>query len=437
MANLAVLGGMPSGRFTTPRWPQAAPTAASRVREVLEGGSWSAVPLPGQSGPPAFSAKFARDFAEFIGAPYCVATTNGSSALVIALEALDVGVGDEVIIPGLTWLANATTVLRVNATPVMVDVDPATLCTSPAAIEAAITDRTKAIVVVHLYGSVADLDAILAIGERRGIPVIEDCSHAHGAAWQGRPVGSWGTVGTFSMQAKKLLTAGEGGATVCRTEDLYDRLYQAHFDGRFPPDAEGSQTSDGPARVRTLNSGANHRIPEFCAAVLTAQLETLPEQNRLRAENAAVVDKLLADVEGLILPPTQPSVNERTYYYYWLRIEPEAFGGVGATAVCQALKAETGLAFQPTYLPMYRDPQYRGRQHRRFQLEGIDPGPLQYPPGGLPEIERAHREVLTFHHPALLSQDATAFDALPVAIRKIQRNIRELQDYEAELARVP
>jgi L-glutamine:2-deoxy-scyllo-inosose/3-amino-2,3-dideoxy-scyllo-inosose aminotransferase len=434
MAYLAVLGGAPSGHFRTPRWPQPAPTAASRVRDVLENGFWSS-PLPGQSGPPAASAQFARHFAEFIGVPFCVPVMNGSSALVVALEALDVGAGDEVVIPGLTWLANATTVLRVNATPVMVDVDPATLCASPAAIEAAITERTKAIVVVHLYSSVADLDAVLAIGERHGIPVIEDCSHAHGAAWKGRRVGSWGAVGTFSMQAKKLLTAGEGGATVCRTESLYDRLFQAHSDGRLPPDGTGSQTSDRSGG--TLTSGANHRISEIGAAVLDAQLESLPEQNRQRAANAAVVDKLLADVEGLILSLARPSVTERTYYYYWLRIEPEAFGGVSAGTVCEALTAEIGLPFQPTYLPLYRDPQYRPHKHRRFRVEGINPALLHGPPGGLPEIERARREVVTFHHPALLSDDTTAFEALPEAIRKLQRNIRELQDYEAERVRLP
>lgn len=434
MAELAVLGGTPCGRFPTPRWPQAAPSAAGRVADVLRDGFWSS-PVPGQSGPPAASALFARRFAEFVGTPYCVPAVNGSSALVMALEALDVGAGDEVVVPGLTWLANATTVLRVNATPVMVDVDPATLCASPTAIEAAVTERTRAIVVVHLYSSVADLDAILAIGARHGVPVIEDCSHAHGAAWKGRRVGAWGTVGTFSMQAKKLLTAGEGGAAVCGTEDLYERLFQAHSDGRLPPGAVGPRAPDG--RARALTSGANHRMPEICAAVLSAQLEALPEQNLRRAKSAAAVDAMLADAGGLILPETQPSVTERTYYYYWFRLVPEAFGGVAAAAVCQALAAETGLAFQPTYLPTYRDPQYRPRKLRRFRIGGGDPNPLRDRPGGLPEVERAHREVVAFHHPALLSDDVAAFEVLPEAVAKIQRNVRELRAHEAGLNRLP
>ncbi|MDQ0935385.1 DegT/DnrJ/EryC1/StrS family aminotransferase [Streptomyces turgidiscabies] len=230
MAKLAIHGGQPVGYFTVPAWPRPAPNALRNVEAVLASGRWS---VPGNwQGHPSAEARFAAHFADFLGGPHCVPTTNGTAALVVALEALDVGAGDEVIVPGLTWVANASTVLAVNATPVMVDIDPASLCASPAAIEAAISDRTRAIVVVHLFSSVADLDAILAISERYGVPVIEDCSHAHGASWRGRRVGTWGVAGTFSMQEKKLLTAGEGGAVVCQSDALHDRLYQLRSDGR-------------------------------------------------------------------------------------------------------------------------------------------------------------------------------------------------------------
>jgi L-glutamine:2-deoxy-scyllo-inosose/3-amino-2,3-dideoxy-scyllo-inosose aminotransferase len=305
----------------------------------------------------------------------------------------------------------------------MVDIDPATLCASPAAIETAITERTRAIVVVHLYSSVADLDAILAISDRHGIPVVEDCSHAHGASWRGRRVGTWGAVGTFSMQERKLLTSGEGGAVVCRDGDLADRLTQLRSDGRrfatHPVEGESELVANCSV------AGTNYCMSELCAAVLDAQLEALPEQNRRRAENAAIVDKLLEELPGVTPVRALPSVTERTYYQYAVRIDREAFGGVTATTVSRALTAETGLPFQAPYPPMYRHPLYRPRTKRRFLLEGCDPGRLDEPAGGLPETERAHLEVLTLHHPVLLAPDG-AFEALPEAIEKVQREAASL-----------
>ncbi|MET7575522.1 DegT/DnrJ/EryC1/StrS family aminotransferase [Streptomyces sp. NPDC005492] len=414
------------GHFTVPAWPRPAPNALRNLQAVLESGRWS---LPGPwQGHASAEARFAAHFADFLGAPHCVPTTNGSSALVVAMEALDVGVGDEVIVPGLTWVANASTVLAVNATPVMVDIDPSTLCASPTAIEAAVTERTRAIVVVHLFSSVVDLDAVLAIGERHGIPVIEDCSHAHGASWRGRRVGTWGTVGTFSMQEKKLLTSGEGGAVVCRDPDLADRMFQLRSDGRRlaarPVEGESELVADCSV------AGTNYCMSELCAAVLDAQLEALPEQNLRRAENAATVDKLLQELPGLAPVRALPSVTERTYYQYAVRIDREAFGGVTAETVSRALAAETGLPFQTPYPPMYRHPLHRPRTKRRFLLVGRDPSRLDGPAGGLPETERAHREVLTLHHSVLLAP-AGAFETLPAAIEKLQQQAGSLRAVES------
>jgi dTDP-4-amino-4,6-dideoxygalactose transaminase len=341
-------------------------------------------------------------------------------------------VGDEVLIPALTWVANSTSVLIVNATPIMVDIDPATLCASPSAIEAAITERTRAIVVVHLFSSVADLDAILAIGDRHGIPVIEDCSHAHGASWRGRRVGTWGAIGTFSMQEKKLLTAGEGGAAVCRNAELYDRLCQLRADGRRP----GRQRVEGEAELTPDCSvaGTNYCMSEMCAAVLEAQLDTLPAQNHLRAENAAVVDKLLAPVAGVIPVGAPTSVTDRTYYYYTARIDPEAFGGATAATVCRALAAETGLPFQPTYPPLYRHPLYKPATKRSFLIDRHDLARLLPAPGSCPQTERAYAQILTLHHPALLAPPAT-FEILPAAIEKLQRNLAGLRAQDAVTGR--
>jgi L-glutamine:2-deoxy-scyllo-inosose/3-amino-2,3-dideoxy-scyllo-inosose aminotransferase len=422
MTTLAIDGGEPVGQFTIPPWPLAAPRALTNVQQVLESRRWSVAGVRG-SGPSA-EERFAGRYAEFIGVPYCVPTNNGTSALVVAMQALGVGTGDEVIVPALTWVANATSVLVVNATPTMVDIDPATLCASPATIEAAITERTRAIVLVHLFSSVADLDAILAIGDRHGIPVIEDCSHAHGASWRGRRVGTWGAAGAFSMQEKKLLASGEGGAVVCRDAELYDRLYQLRFDGRRAREQRVEGEYD--FTLDTTVTGSNYCMSEVCAAVLDAQLDSVPAQNAHRRENAAVVDKLLAEVAGVTPVAALAGVTERTFYYYAARIEPEAFGGATAATVCRALAAETGLPFQPTYPPLYRHPLFKPGTNRSF-LPGW-PGPEQVlpSPDRCPETERAHREILTFHHPALLAS-ATDFELLPAAIEKVQRHAARLR----------
>jgi L-glutamine:2-deoxy-scyllo-inosose/3-amino-2,3-dideoxy-scyllo-inosose aminotransferase len=173
------------------------------LAEVLGSGRWA------YDGP--VESEFERRFAELQTARYGLCVANGTVALQLALEALDIGVGDEVIVPGFTWQATVATVVDVNAMPVLVDADPETYCPDPSLVEAAITPRTRAIVVVHLYNSLTDMDRILEIARRHGLYVVEDCAHSHGSRWRGQGVGSIGDIGTFSFQASKTLTAGEGG----------------------------------------------------------------------------------------------------------------------------------------------------------------------------------------------------------------------------------
>lgn len=427
MSILAVLGGTPAGRVETPRWPQPGPRATELLSEVLASGRWTV------SGPrqrdDGMEDRFARAFARFNEIAYCVATANGTSALLMALEALGVGAGDEVIIPGLTWVANASTVLAVNATPIMVDIDPETLCLAPRSVEAAITERTKAIVVVHLYSSVADLDAILTIAERHEILVVEDCAQAHGARWSGRRVGTLGAIGTFSMQQTKLLTAGEGGAAICHSVDLYDRLFQLRADGRrravAPVPGEMELIMDSTVM------GSNYCMSEFGAAVLLDQLALLEEQHTTRDTAAALLSQALAEVLGVTLIAALPQVTTRTWYYYTFRIDRQAFGDVDAATLCQALSAETGIAFQPTYPPLDRHPLYQPHTKPRYSAEHavrlrLDPRQFH-----LPEAVRAYEETVTFHHSVLLG-DASELEIIPDALCKIQTVPEELQRLQRE-----
>ena len=207
-----------------PTWPIFDDETLEAVKGVLQSGRWT---LSG----PAVDADlrervFARKWADFVGTRYCVPTNTGTAGLTIALEAMGIGYGDEVLVPGLTWVACATAVANVNAIPVLVDINPDTLAMDPRDAERAITTRTRAIMAVHLYGSMADLDALGSLAQVHGLGLLEDAAHVHGAQWNEKRAGSIGLCGVFSMQQTKVLTAGEGGAVTTNDRQLAERLEQ-------------------------------------------------------------------------------------------------------------------------------------------------------------------------------------------------------------------
>jgi L-glutamine:2-deoxy-scyllo-inosose/3-amino-2,3-dideoxy-scyllo-inosose aminotransferase len=424
VTDLAVAGGPALWTEGWPSWPASTPATMEYAMDCLRSQRWTI------SGPrletAGFEERFGGEFATFLDVPYCVPTTNGTAALLIGLEALDLGPGDEVIVPGITWVASASTVLAVNATPVIVDVDPRTLCIDPEAIRAAMTPRTRAVSVVHLYSSVCDLTAIRALCDAHGLALIEDCAQAHGAAWDGRRVGGWGDVGAFSMQQTKLLTAGEGGSAVTRDESLYRRMYQLRSDGRSrvaQPRAGGMDLS-----MTGEVMGSNYCMSELNAAVLSGQLLELDGQNACRAANAKMLDSHLEQVPGVALIHALPQVTERTFYYYTFRIDRAAFGGADAATVAAALQAETGAPFQPTYPPLPRHPLLRVNSKRRYAgVNGLD----RVLAVELPRAEEAYAEVVTLHHSALLAE-TDRMAVLAHAVAKVQRSAGELAGRSSE-----
>ena len=215
---------------------------------------------------------------ELTGAKTCLATANGTAALFTSLNAMGIEPGDEVIVPPYTFIATVNVVLRQHALPVFVDTDPETFQMDARKLEAAITPRTRAIVPVHLGGSVCDLDAILAIAKRRGVPVLEDACQAHLAEWRGRKVGTLGQAGCFSFQASKNLNSGEGGAILTDDEDLRERCYAFHNNGSGLRSIGNNFTY--------ASQGCNLRMPEFQAALLTAQMARIEAQAKTRTANA-------------------------------------------------------------------------------------------------------------------------------------------------------
>jgi L-glutamine:scyllo-inosose aminotransferase/L-glutamine:2-deoxy-scyllo-inosose/3-amino-2,3-dideoxy-scyllo-inosose aminotransferase len=418
MGTLAIHGGSRVRVDGWPRWPEPAPGSLDNLNEVLESGRWS---LSGYyQGKTSFERRFAAAFAEYNGTAHCVPTSSGTASLMVALEACGVGAGDEVIIPGLTWVANASTVAGVNAVPVLADVDPDTLCLDPAAVEQAITDRTKAIVVVHLYSGVADLDALTRIAAEHDIPLIEDCAQAHGAAYRGRRVGTHGAFGTFSMQHSKVLTSGEGGAVITASAELARKAEHLRADSRCyyrHEPAVGSMELEYTGEVM----GSNRCLSEFQAALLLGQLELLDAQNERRRANAALLDVGLAELD--IRPQTtSEGTTARTYYEWAGWIEDDEAARRGVSRIAEAVSAElSGAPVVPGYPALNDNVLYRPDTRRRFA--GQDR--LDLSGYRLPVAEDAARRVVTIHHSALLADEQAMRDVI-AAFAKVLAHHEEL-----------
>jgi len=397
-SSLAALGGEPVRRDTWPAWPRSDRSTEETVTKVLRSERWTI------SGPCThdlpFERRFAEAFADFHGVPYCVPTVNGSSALVIALEALGIGPGQEVLVPGLTWVACASAVTRIGAVPVLVDVDPQTLCISAEAAKRAITPSTSAIMLVHLYCMLADIDQFLELSTSAGIPLIEDCSHAHGATWRGCKVGTFGTIGVFSMQQTKVLTSGEGGATITSDPELYDRLQQLRADGR----RYSAERIPGAPELALVGDvqGHNYCLSELHAAVLLNRLPFLEHENETRRKNATLLTRRLRPLEG-IQPLHETSSEIRpALYRYCIRFDLSSLGGASIENVAAALSAELGISVSTIYDPLNQNRLFHpGRSTRNSGSEdrrrSHDPACFT-----LPVATAARREVITIPHNALL-----------------------------------
>jgi dTDP-4-amino-4,6-dideoxygalactose transaminase len=420
---LALNGGKPvRSAESWPNWPVHTPDTQKALADVLGSQRWSIAGV--YAGRPTREQEFSKRWAEYNGAKYCVPTTNGSSALLIALEALDVGVGDEVIVPALTWVAPATAVVNVNATPVIVDVDPHTFCLDTKAVSAAITPRTRAIIGVHLYGSMVDMDELLALSTKHGIPVIEDCAQSHGSSWLGRKAGSMGAIGVFSMHQGKPLTSGEGGATITSDPALFRRLQQLRSDGRCWLDGKPRLGHMELSEVGEV-LGANYCLSEFQAALLLDALTRLDQQNRHRQENAQYLDEKLRALGGLVPMTRPPQVDRQTYYHYMIRFVLEEFGGVPVSLLGEALEAELGFWLHPPYAPLGHHPLYHPRTKRRYQLSDAHFAELDPQRFETPVAVRAHAECLVFHHSVLLGTRAD-MDAIVEAFAKVKLSCHEL-----------
>lgn len=405
---LAIHGGTPiAAAINKPVWPPVSPATAERLKDIYLTGKWSFGAAEEQA--------FSQEFAEYHGAKYGIFMANGTVTLQCALQAYEIGPGDEVIVPALTWIATAMAVLEVGATPVFVDIEKSTLCLDPALLEAALTPRTRAIIPVHILGGMADLDAILEIAERNNLIVIEDCAHGHGGKWKNRGLGSWGHVGSFSFQQTKTMASGEGGICITSDERIAERLYCLKHIGYGPHATQGKAATTPNTDLQCHN----YRATEFQAVILRDQLKELPELMEKYQANAARLETLLQDVPGIRIQAKGRCATTQNYYGWSFQLGEE-FDGIPFEDVENALKAE-GLECSGTYGPVYD-----------HLLWNIAPERYRVPEGGCPVADIISTQCTVAMAHFWLGSDEATIEAIAAAITKVALNADALRAAHAE-----
>ena len=426
MATLAIKGGKPVRTQPFSRWPYWDKAEEEALLSVLRSGKWwrfafgqgldLAEPVVGER---AETVAFQEEFARAHDCRYGIAAANGTGTLEIGIRAIDWGIGDEVIVPAYTYVASSTAVLQNNLVPIFVDVNPRTYNIDPSRVEAAVTERTRAIMVVHFGGQIADMDALGEIARRHGLTLIEDAAHAHGCTWKNLKAGSMGAFGSFSFQASKNMTSGEGGIITTNDHDLAVRSDSLLWAGR----------EVGRPWYEFHRLGWNYRITEFQAAILRIQLRRLDEQVALRDRMGTLLAEKLSDIEGIRPCWRDPRVTRHGYHLFMFGVD-EAKLGVKRNVFLDALAAEGVPASSGYAFPLYANPMF---VEKRF-INGAFPLGTEYHAdidyssfaAQCPVAEKAcNGEAVWLTQNLLLGGEEDVAD-IAAAVRKVVENSREL-----------
>lgn len=407
----AVLGGSAVRTSAFPGWPVHDKVEEQALVSVLDSGKWGRL-NGGQV------RAFETQYAALTGTRHCLATANGTSSLLTALAALGIGAGDEVIVPPYTFVATINAVLMLHALPVFVDTDIETFQVDARKIEAALTPQTRLILPVHLGGSVADMDTIMAVSAARNIPVVEDACQSHLAQWKGRHVGSIGRAGCFSFQASKNLNSGEGGALITNDQALADQAFAFHNNGGPRPGSD----------LAYRRAALNLRLTEFQASLLLSQMTRLETQSAHRQANAAYLTQQLNLISGITPARMYPGVTRNAYHLYMFRYDPTAFSGLSRAAFLKALRAE-GIPASGGYSPLNKEPflasAFASTGYQR--IYGAATLKAAEERSRTPQNDRLCEEAVWFTQTMLIGPRED-MDQIAEAVRKIQK-------YAGEIAR--
>jgi dTDP-4-amino-4,6-dideoxygalactose transaminase len=409
----AMLGGKPTRTEPFPGWPVRDNVEEKAIVEVLRSGRWG-------RGTGKTVGSFESAYETLMGAKHCLATSSGTSALFTALNAMDIGPGDEVVLPPYTFVACVNVILLRHALPVFADTDRETFQIDPVSLESRITENTAAIMPVHLGGATFDVDRVLAIAKKRNLRVVEDSCQSHLAEWRGKRTGSFGKAGCFSFQASKNLNSGEGGALLTNDADFLERCYTFHNNGRGRKQA-GSDFSYPIA-------GSNQRMTEFQGALLLAQMSRLDAQYKVRETNAKYLSGMLNEIGGLIPSKTYEGCTRNAYHLYMMRYQPEKFDGLPRDKFLKALAAE-GVPASSGYSPLNKEAFLRNTfASKGYQMiYGKKRIEQWHEQNQCPANDRLCQEAVWFTQTQLLGPRSD-MDQIADAVRKIKR-------YAADLAR--
>jgi perosamine synthetase len=397
MEQIAVSGGRPVRTKPLPPHPMMAEEEIEAVVEVLRSNLLTA--LSGQR-----VAEFEKEFAGYVGCKHGIAVNSGTAALQLALAGLDVGPGDEVILPPYTFVATANAILYNCAIPVFADINTETWTVDPDEVEQKITKRTAAIVPVHMLGRPAEMNQILEVAHRHGIPVVEDCAQSAGAKYRGQRVGSMGRLGCFSFQESKNMTTGEGGMIVTNDDELDEKIRSLRNHCR---PAVSPYSNVDPENV-FWGIGYNLRMAEMEAAVGLVQLKKLDEYNEKRRRNAAILTKAISSIEGLSPVREDPDI-EHVYWEYGARVNAVK-AKASRDQIMMTLRMEGIPADCYTPIPLHLQEFFvkkvgYGRTHYPFD-NSLHDGQVEYKPGLCPKAEEIAKEDLLLPvYPALSDED--------------------------------
>ena len=397
---LAIHGGPPTKTKPVGQWPAFDDGELDGVVRVLNSQKWWR-----NEGNEV--DQFEQAFAAYHNTQHALGVTNGTQAIEVALQALNIGQGDEVIVPAFTWISTASAVLMVGATPILADVDPDTYCLDPESVARCVTPRTRAILPVHMAGQAADMDGLTEIADQHGLAIIEDCAHAHGAEWRGRRVGALHTCGIFSFQMYKLMTAGEGGMIIGNDKKFLEDCFLYSNCGRIRGDRD----------YQHVVLGTNARMSELQGAVLRGQLQRLDDQIERRSIQANTLDSMLVDVAGLRPQKCDRRATRNPHYMFMFRYDAGQFGNLPRRDFVAQLVAE-GFPAYVAYPAIHKLPIFDKNEFGPRWANSADSLPT-YRNTNCPVSVDVGDNVVWLHHRLLLGDDQDLAELL-VAIEKIR-----------------
>lgn len=406
----ALLGGPKAHPYQFPGWPVSGKREQEGLVEVLQSKKWGR--LNGDE-----VANFENKYKKWTGAKHCLGVSSGTSALYTSLGVLDIGPGDEVIIPVYTFIATYNVVVLNYALPKFIDTDLETFQIDAQKIEKAITPKTKLIMPVHIGGSPADMDSIMEVAGKQDIPVLEDACQAHLAEWKGKKVGTIGLAGVFSFQSSKNLTSGEGGAIITNDDMFAKNAYNFHNQSRGNDDENSSYRS---------TRGTNLRMTEFQGRLLTEQMSRLPEQANLRSLNAQYLTELLNDIPGISPAKLYPGVTQSAYHLYMFRYDGNEFAEMPRSRFLEALSAE-GVPCSSGYGMMNKEHYVKDLAKNRHYLNLYGKATMQdwLESSGCPQNDQLCEQAVWFGQSILLGTKKD-MDQIAEAILKIRSHAGEL-----------